>query len=88
MRGKKPNPPAANQKPADGKHVPSAVKGAAVQDGTAALNAHRVTPDQTPQTVGGNPDAPADRQASPKAATGIPYTAGSPTGFSPYMSTY
>lgn len=87
--GNKPNPPAANRKPPVGKHVPSAVQGATVQDHSAAIAACKQSmPSKTPQatqTVGTNPNPPAQRQASVQNVSGVPYVAGSPTGFSPYM---
>lgn len=84
-KGDKPAMPVANCKPADGKHVPSAVAGATVQDHSAAIAAHV---EQTPQTVGMNPDAPDQRRASGQVASGIRYVSGSPTGYSPYMGAY
>lgn len=91
---KKPNPPAANQKPPVGKHVPSTVQDANVSDHSAAIAAcvgnspSKTMTAQATQTVGTNPNAPADRQASVEAVSGVPYTSGSPTGFTPYMGAY
>lgn len=56
----------------DGKAVPSSVPGGGARDLAADLQRHRSQSDATvtcppggyPQTVGGNPDAPADRQSS------------------------
>ena len=55
-----------------GKHVPSLAPGRGPRDLSADLQRHRDQPDASvttppggyPQTVGGNPDAPADRQMS------------------------
>lgn len=88
-KGNKPNPPVMNRKPADGKHVPSAVQDATVQDHSAAIAKHvERMPPQATQTVGANPDAPDQRQASGQVVSGIPYTSGSPTGYSAYMGVY
>lgn len=72
--GNKPALPVMNRKPAAGKHVPSAVQGATVQDHSAAIAEH-VEQDvpQTPQTVGMNPDAPANPKASGQVAKSRPY---------------
>lgn len=88
-KGNKPVPPAANQtQPGGGKHVPSAVIGAAVQDNSHAIRRHidqsQDDVDQTPQTVGVNPDPPAQRQASVPNAPAGPQTA----GFSRFGSYY
>jgi hypothetical protein len=89
-KGNKPVPPPMNRKPPAGKHVPSAVAGAKVMDNSAEIAKHvtQQMPCQSTQTVGTNPDAPAERQASGQVASGIPYTSGSPTGYSPYMGVY
>lgn len=59
-------------RPADGAHVPSSVPGRGPQDLSAKLAEHRSRPDAGPtvppggypQTVGGNPDAPASESSS------------------------
>ena len=43
---------------------------------------------QVTETVGVNPDPPAEQSQSVPATTGLPLTAGSPTGFSPFMNQY
>lgn len=73
-----PNPP--------GKHVPSSAPGAAVRDLSGDLQRHRETTDATvttppggyPVTAGGNPDPPADRQASDDGMTGVAVSAPGP----------
>jgi hypothetical protein len=45
-------------------------------------------PSQVTQTVGTNPNPPAERQASVPADTTIPVVVGSPTGFTPFMNQY
>ncbi len=64
-KGNKSPMPVANHKPPIGKHVPSAVQGATVRDNSAAMACHV---EQSPQTVGGNPNPPAVRQSSGQAA--------------------
>ena len=68
-----------------GKHVPSHYSAAQIRPTS------RFTPDQDAQvteTVGVNPDPPAQRSRSVPADTSLPLTAGSPTGFSPFMNQY
>lgn len=43
---------------------------------------------QVTQTVGVNPNPPAQRQQSVPADASIPATVGSPTGFTPFMNQY
>jgi hypothetical protein len=65
--------------PAQGKHVPSIVPGAGPRDASGDLARHRdrtdagptVPPGGYPETVGGNPGAPADRQVSGEPDTGV-----------------
>jgi hypothetical protein len=97
---------AANRAPSGGRHVPSGVPGQGPADLSAKLAAHRsqdgpsVTPGAPPggypKTVGGNPDAPADRQQSdpggpPMTAPGTQQLsrqqAGNP-GFNPVSAPY
>lgn len=69
-----------------GKEVPSIAPGAGPRDLSADLQRHRDQPDASvtrppggyPETVGGNPDAPADRQVSDDASTGIDVAAPGP----------
>jgi hypothetical protein len=53
---------------------------------TTAYTPHQ--PAQVTQTVGVNPDPPAERQASVPADTSLPVVVGSPTGFTPFMNQY
>jgi hypothetical protein len=77
-------PPAAE--PPRPKHVTSAYQGAQIQP-TGAFHPHQ--PAQVTQTVGQNPDPPANRQAAPDISPTVPYLGDSPTGYDPYtMGTY
>lgn len=87
-KGNLPVPPAANQnQPGGAKHVPSNVAGAAVKDASARIHSHiDASQDhvpQAPQTVGGNPNPPDQRQASEDVSK-VPRTAGAPGRFLPY----
>jgi hypothetical protein len=70
----------------DGKHVPSLAPGRGPRDLSADLQRHRDQPDASvtkppggyPETVGGNPDAPADRQVSDEPDTGVAVSAPGP----------
>lgn len=68
-----------------GKHVTSCVPTARIQP-TAAFTPHQ--PAQVTQTVGVNPDPPAEQQQSVPADTSTPVVVGSPTGFTPFMNQY
>lgn len=65
--------------PAQGKHVPSIAPGAGPRDASGDLARHRDRADAGPtvpqggypETAGGNPDAPADRQVSDEPGTGV-----------------
>lgn len=76
-------PPAAE--PPRGKHISSTVASAQIRP-TDAFTPHQDA--QITQTVGVNPNPPAQHSASVPADTTLPLTAGSPTGFSPFMNQY
>jgi hypothetical protein len=67
--------------PPRGKHVSSAY--AAAQVSPASYRPHSPGGVLT-ETVGVNPDPPADRQAATDISPTIPYAGGSPTGYDPY----
>lgn len=71
--------------PPRGKHITSAYGAAQIRP-TDAFTPHQDA--QVTQTVGVNPDPPAQRSASVPADTSLPLTAGSPTGFTPFMNQY
>lgn len=79
-----------NQQQPDGKHVPSSVVGATVQDHSAAIAAHidkgpaPQPPDQVPQTVGDNPNPPDSSQSSGEADTSPLVLPGGRFGTQPY----
>jgi hypothetical protein len=71
---------------AGGKAVGSTAPGAGSRDMSGDLQRHRDRPDASvtcppggyPQTVGGNPNAPADRQTSDDGMTGVAVQAPGP----------
>jgi len=71
-------PPPAEPRP---RHTTSAYGGAQIT--AASYRPHQDGPVLT-ATVGGNPDAPAQRQAAPEISPTVPYAGGSPTGYDPY----
>jgi hypothetical protein len=86
-------PKANRAQPGGAKHVPSAVKGSKVVDASGAIHRHidksQTSPQpQTPQTVGAVENRPVPEQAAEPVASTVPYTAGSPTGYSPYANWY
>jgi hypothetical protein len=79
---------AANQPPPEpprGTHVKSHYGAAQVRPVSFRLH----TDVQVIETVGVNPDPPAQRQAAPEISPTIPYSEDSPTGYDPYtMGTF
>jgi hypothetical protein len=71
--------------PPRGQHVQSHYRAAQVRP--AAFRPHADA--QVTETVGVNPDPPAQRQAAPEISPTIPYSEDSPTGYDPYtMGTF
>ena len=78
--------PAPPAEPPRAKHVTSTYAAAQIQPAT--FRPHQPGPVLT-QTVGLNPDPPADHQAAPDISPTVPYLGGSPTGYDPYtMGTF
>lgn len=67
------------------KHIQSVVPSARIRP-TDNFTPHQDA--QVTQTVGVNPDPPAQRSRSVPADTSLPLEAGSPTGFTPFMNEY
>jgi len=67
--------------PPRGKHVQSGYGATQVRPATFHPHAHDQA--QVSQTVGVNPDPPAERQAAPEISPAVPYMGGSPTGYDP-----
>jgi hypothetical protein len=76
-------PPPAE--PPRARHIQSTVPSAQIQP-TDGFKPHQDA--QITATVGVNPDPPAVRSKSVAADAAMPLTAGSPTGFSPFMNQY
>lgn len=88
-----PSPPPAMKPPVPAApKAPAAVTTAPVKVPVTKTNQvpaqHMVPVPQITQTVGTNPDPPAQESRSEPQDTVIPYTAGSPTGFAPYGGWY
>lgn len=76
---------ATADEPPRGRHITSAYAAAQIRP-TDSFTPCRDA--QVTQTVGVNPDPPAQRSASVPADTSLPLEAGSPTGFTPFMNEY
>jgi hypothetical protein len=84
--------PAPNCKqPGGAKHVPSAVPipGTGPTDASARVGAHKGV-NESPTTVGTNPNKPTRRMASDNnvLTSGTPAAGGAPTAFPPYQGNY
>lgn len=75
----------AVSEPPRGRHITSAYAAAQIRP-TNAFSPHSDA--QATETVGVNPDPPEQESRSVPADTSLPLTAGSPTGFTPFMNQY